>query len=57
MINTWWVTRPKRKLDSVPEVLALIAEHSLDEQWSGERDTHLAVEKALEEEQQKIAER
>lgn len=48
MINTWWVTRPKRKLDSIPEVLALIAEHSLDEQWSGERDTHLAVEKALE---------
>lgn len=48
MINTWWVTRPKRKLDSVPETLALIAEHALDEQWSGERDTHLAVEEALE---------
>lgn len=48
MINTWWVTRPKRKLDSVPETLALIADHALDEQWSGERGTHLAVEEALE---------
>ena len=48
MINTWWVTRPKRRLDSVPEVLALIAEYALDQQWAGERGTHLEVEKALE---------
>lgn len=49
MINYWWVTRPKRKLNSVPEVLAGIAEVSLDIEWQGQRDTHLSVEKALEE--------
>ena len=26
MINYWWVTRPKRKLNSVPEVLTAFAE-------------------------------
>lgn len=48
MINYWWVTRPKRKLNSVPEVLAGIAEVSLDNEWQGQRDTHLNVEEALE---------
>lgn len=49
MINTWWVTRPKRKLNSVPEVLAAFAEKSLDQQWQGQRGTHLSLEEALEE--------
>lgn len=49
MINTWWVTRPKRKLNSVPEILATFAEVSLDQQWQGQRDTHLSLEEALEE--------
>lgn len=48
MINYWWVTRPKRKLDSVPEVLTVFAELSLDQVWSGQRNTHLAYEDALE---------
>lgn len=48
MINYWWVTRPKRKLNSIPEVLAGIAEVSLDKEWQGQRSTHLSVEKALE---------
>lgn len=48
MINYWWVTRPKRKLNSVPEVLAGIAEVSLDQEWQGQRETHLSVEEALE---------
>ncbi len=49
MINTWWATRPKRKLNSVPEVLAAVAEMSLDQEWRGQRDTHLSLEEALEE--------
>ncbi len=48
MLNYWWVTRPKRKLDSVPEVLSTIAENALDQEWSGERDSHLEFEDALE---------
>lgn len=48
MINTWWVTRPKRKLNSIPEVLGTIAEISLDQEWQGQRSTHLDLEKALE---------
>lgn len=48
MINFWWVTRPKRKLNSIPEVLATFAEISLNEEWQGQRDTHLSLEEALE---------
>lgn len=48
IINYWWVTRPKRKLNSVPEVLAAIASVSLDNEWNGQRNTHLSVEEALE---------
>lgn len=49
MINYWWVTRPKRKLNSVPEVLATFVDLSLNKEWEGQRDSHLAYEKALEE--------
>lgn len=48
MINCWWVTRPKRKLNSVPEVLASIATVALQNQWNGQRNTQLSVEDALE---------
>lgn len=46
MINYWWITRPKRRLNSVPEVLASVAKESLNAQWAGQRDTHLSVEEA-----------
>ena len=48
MINYWWVTRPKRKLNSVPEVLSTFAELSLNQQWEGQRTSHLSLEDALE---------
>lgn len=48
MINYWWVTRPKRKLNSVPEVLSTFAQISLDQEWETQRDTHLSFEDALE---------
>lgn len=49
MINYWWVTRPKRKLNSIPEVLSTFAEISLNQEWQGQRNTHLNLEEALEE--------
>lgn len=49
MLNYWWVTRPKRKLDSVPEVLTVFADMSLNQEWEGQRDTHIRYEDALEE--------
>lgn len=48
MLNYWWVTRPKRKLNSIPEVLAAFADLSLNQEWKGQRDSHLAYEDALE---------
>ncbi len=48
MLNYWWVTRPKRKLDSVPEVLATFADISLNQEWQGQRGKQLAYEDALE---------
>lgn len=48
MINYWWVTRPKRKLNSIPEVLATFSELSLNQEWQGQRGTHLSFEDALE---------
>lgn len=49
MLNYWWVTRPKRKLNSIPEVLASFADLSLNQEWEGQRKSHLAYEDALEE--------
>ncbi|MCD8006552.1 MAG: AlwI family type II restriction endonuclease [Oscillospiraceae bacterium] len=49
MLNYWWVTRPKRKLNSIPEVLSTYAEISLNEEWKGQRGSHLSFEDALEE--------
>ncbi len=48
MLNYWWVTRPKRKLDSIPEVLATFADISLNQEWSGQRNTQMSYEEALE---------
>lgn len=48
MLNYWWVTRPKRKLDSIPEVLAAIAGTALNEQWEGHLGAHLSLENELE---------
>ena len=48
MLNYWWVTRPKRKLDSVPEVLATVASETLGNAWQGQKATQLNVEEALE---------
>lgn len=50
MINYWWVTRPKRKLTSVPEIVALFAETALGQVWAGQRSSHLEIEEALERE-------
>lgn len=48
MLNYWWVTRPKRKLNSIPEVLAAFTDLLLNQEWAGQRDSHLAYEDALE---------
>jgi len=39
--NYWWVTRPKRKLDQMPEVLATIAQEALGKERTGQRQRHL----------------
>lgn len=43
MLNYWWVTKPKRKLDSIPEVLAAFAAISLDQEWSGQKGHKLRM--------------
>lgn len=48
MINYWWVTRPKRKLNSIPEILAVFSTVSLDARWQGSIDLHIAFEDGLE---------
>lgn len=48
MINYWWVTRPKRRLNSIPEVLSSFSEIALNEEWRGQRNTHLSFEDGLE---------
>jgi hypothetical protein len=48
MINYWWVTRPKRRLNSIPEVLATIADTALNAEWQSQRGIHLSLEESLE---------
>lgn len=48
MINYWWVTRPKRKLNSIPEILAVFSTVSLDAQWQGSINLHRMFEDGLE---------
>lgn len=47
-LNYWWVTRPKRKLNSIPEVLAAFSNVALSVQWTGSRDVHIRFEDELE---------
>ena len=49
MLNYWWVTRPKRRLNSVPEVLATFSDISLNQEWIGQREIHMSLEDSLEE--------
>lgn len=48
VLNYWWVTRPKRKLNSIPEVLAAFSNVALSVQWSGSKDVHIRFEDELE---------
>ena len=48
MINYWWVTRPKRRLNTVPDVLATFSDISLNMEWQGQRESHLSFEEMLE---------
>lgn len=48
VLNYWWVTRPKRKLNSIPEVLAAFSNVALSAQWSGSRNIHIQFEEELE---------
>lgn len=48
MINYWWVTRPKRKLNAVPDVLGVFSQMALNQVWDGQRNSHLSFEDALE---------
>lgn len=44
----WWVTRPKRKLNSIPEELAAFCSTALGKKWTRNRDSHIAFEEELE---------
>lgn len=46
--NYWWVTRPKRKLNTIPEILSVFSEATLEHQWDGSRNLHIQFENALE---------
>lgn len=48
MINYWWVTRPKRQLNSIPEILSVINDRLVNTCWQGQTNTQLAFEGALE---------
>ena len=49
-MNYWWVTRPKRKLNSIPEVLSTFSYIALTEQWTGAKNKHIRFEDQLEKE-------
>lgn len=49
MLNYWWAPRPKRKLNSIPEILAVFSTVSLDAQWQGSIGLHRLFEDGLEE--------
>ena len=44
----WWVTRPKRKLNPIPEELAAFCSVALGKKWTHNRDLHIAYEEELE---------
>ena len=47
-LNYWWVTRPKRKLNCIPEVLAAFSNVALSVRWSAARNVHILFEEELE---------
>ena len=49
MLNYWWLPRPKRKLNAIPEILAVFSTVSLDAQWQGNVSLHRRFEDGLEE--------
>lgn len=48
MQNYWWVTRPKRKLNTIPEELAAFCSTALGKKWARNKASHIAFEKELE---------
>ena len=44
----WWVTRPKRKLNTIPEELAAFSSVAVGKKWTRNRDSHIAYEVELE---------
>ncbi len=53
MINYWWVSRPKRKLDTIPQVLGAFSVAAMTgrkDTWSGSQQIHIAFEDELERE-------
>lgn len=48
MINYWWAPRPKRKLNSIPEVLGAFSNVALTVRWSASRNVHILFEEELE---------
>ena len=46
--NYWWVTRPKRKLNPIPEILSVFAETTLEHRWDASRNLHIQFEDNLE---------
>lgn len=44
----WWVTRPKRKLNPIPEVLAAFSSVALGKKWTGNRPLQIEFEEELE---------
>lgn len=48
MQDYWWVTRPKRKLNPIPEELAAFCSTALGKKWTRNRDSHIEFEIELE---------
>ena len=48
MQDYWWVTRPKRKLNPIPEELAAFCSTALGKKWTRNRDSHIEFEVELE---------
>lgn len=47
--HSWWVTRPKRKLILIPDLLKIFASVAEGQKWKGNRELQLNFEKALKE--------
>lgn len=44
----WWVTRPKRRLNTIPEELAAFCTVAYGKKWTHNRNLHIAFEEELE---------